>query len=302
MPSEVSGAGKTGHRANPDLRWLDYRRAGSIERSRNQRIEPPNRHSDGSLLDQVAGLVASFDELRSAYRQLQADHDGIRDERDNIRDTLEKATNELTSIRAAIGSIAPDDVASLASERESLGAELRILRNKYEALLTDLSDRQGSIGRLEERVHELAPFQGERDALAEQVKAREFELDAVRANRDALTTNLSRERAANVEAHSELGHLRQQLTQSENSANTRRKDVRSSKASLPSKKELCSVQTVLARLSDEQQKTLVAVQGLMNTVAERDNTIAFQRDRFEAELEAQPRVARVCRAKSRRRR
>jgi hypothetical protein len=90
----------------------------------------PTGTAGGSLMDQVARFVVSFNELRSAHRQLQADHDGVRDQRDNIRDALEKATDELTVIHAALGPIAPDDVASLASDRETLSAELRILRTK----------------------------------------------------------------------------------------------------------------------------------------------------------------------------
>ena len=238
-----------------------------------------------SLVDQLARFVASFDQLQSELGQLQADHDGMRVERDNIRDALKKANDELTSIHAALGPIAPDEVQSLASEHESLCAELRVLRNKYESVLTDLSDRECSITRLEETLCELAHLQGERDALSEQVKANELELGAVRAERDALTTNLSKERAANVETHSELGLLTQQLTQAERNASIMREESARLEGQLDlSKRDLGSVQVALARTSDERQKMLATAQELTKAVDERDRNIALQRDEFDAEL------------------
>ena len=148
---------------------------GESGQSNATEINAPSQRTGiagGSLMDQLTSFVGSFNELRSAHDQLQADHDEVRAERDNICSTLEKATEELTSIRAALGPIAPEDVASLASERESLSNALHILRTKYETLLTDMSDREQSIARLDERVRELAPHAGERDALAKQVEVR----------------------------------------------------------------------------------------------------------------------------------
>ena len=45
------------------------------------------------------------------------------------------------------------------------------------------------------------------------------------------------------------------------------------------------MQAALARLCDEQQNTSTTVRELMNTIDERDRTIALQRNQFEAELE-----------------
>ena len=248
-----------------------------------------------SLMDQLSQFVASQDELRSAHHRLQVEHNGVRDERDSIRETLKNARNELTAIRDALGTIAPEDVSSLASEREALGAEVRSLRNIQQTLLSAIRDREAAITRFEMRVGELAHFQGECDSIAERMKARELELAAVRAEGDYLRKNLAEERTALVVANSELAQLRHQLTQSKKEMNIARDECRQARDQLELyKTNLGSVQAALARLSDEQRSASATIEGLTNTVADRDHTIAIERDQFSAEFDSSRKALRCA--------
>ena len=143
--------------------------------------------ANGPMLDQLAQFIASYDELRTARDQLQAEHYGVQVARDEVRAQLKCATNELNAIRAELGSIAPADVQSLASEREAFSAEVSRLRAEKQAFLTDQSNREGLIARLEERVVELVAIQQERDDL---LKSSRDECEQVRHHLDLCMNDL----------------------------------------------------------------------------------------------------------------
>ncbi len=135
----------------------------------------------GPLLDQLAGLVAVHEELRSAHQELLAERNGARDELESTRTSLSRTSGELEAIRAALGTMASDVVSALSASTEPLGAELKALRAENQNLVSAFSECQRTITQIEEKVHEAAQVHTERDALAVELREREEELSETRA-------------------------------------------------------------------------------------------------------------------------
>ncbi len=251
----------------------------------NAAKERPVVASNG-LLDQLAKLVTSYDELRSVHDHLQTQHIKVQTDRDEICNQLRYATDELSAIRTQLGAIAPADVQPVASERDALRVEVTRLRDDNQALFAERSKHEAQIAQLEKQALELDALRDERDALAAMIKSREVELHTVRADHDALAKELSSGSAALVAANTELCRLRQQLEQSENDliAGRRERDETNHQLEL-CKNEFASIRADLARLNSEQQNASATIEQLKKTVAERDQLIAGERDQFRAELE-----------------
>ena len=245
-----------------------------------------NRTGKTGLLDQLAEFIAKYDELQLDRDQMRAEHERARTDLDEISEQFQSVTNELNAIRAELGTIAPADVQSLASERESLSAEVERLREENHAMFAEQAKDQALITQLQQRVTEVIPIRQERDALAAKVKREEAALSAVRAEFDALTTDLSDERAALVTAAAELRRLAERLEQSGKDASHAGHDSKLAKQQLDlCKNERTSPQADQARLNIDQHNTLETLEKLTKTAADRDDARATQRDHFNAELE-----------------
>jgi chromosome segregation ATPase len=241
--------------------------------------------TNSPLLTQLIEFVTAGDELRSAYEELQSTHAELCADRDAAWMRLEKADLELRSIRAHLGSFAPSDVRRLASERESLLAEVLGLRDERQSLLAARAYGDTLTAELEQKVLELGPIQVERDALASEVNRQRDELSAARASHDALADELRKEGAALVAAHSDLDRLKEKLQQTEDELQSAREEEMQARRKLDlCENELISVRTDLGRSNSAQQTAQEAIDRLAATAIERDVAIANQRDRFNAEL------------------
>ena len=112
-------------------------------------------------------LRAEHEQLDVAHNLLMADHEQLKTEYDRLSDDLHRATTDLDALRAALGTISPAEVRSLAEQRESLGAEVDRFRDELQALRAEQTARDQLAAELEQRVAELdlanQTHQAERD-------------------------------------------------------------------------------------------------------------------------------------------
>jgi hypothetical protein len=104
----------------------------------------------------------------------------------------------LDTIRLGLGSIAPEEVSSLANERQSLSEEVHRLRDEVHASLTAQAERDRLV---EERLHwesELNLSRAERELLVNQLRDLDHDLAASRADNERL-----RSETRNCRSHGE---------------------------------------------------------------------------------------------------
>ncbi len=275
---------------NPPIPVYEGTPAVAPSDSPQSSVNSPNQRTGAAssgLLDHLAKFVSSYDELRSAHDQLQTEHIRAKTERNDVHEQLKHATDELNTIRAELGTIAPADVQSLVCEREALSVEVRRIQDESQASLAERARHENLIAQLEKRILELVPIGEEKDALAARVKAHEVELHTLRADRDAVAETFRGECAALLAANTELCQLREHLEQTQTDLSTARQEREQTSHQLElCKNDFASLQADLARLNSEQQNALETIGRLTNTIAERDQTVFSQRDRFDAELES----------------
>jgi DNA-directed RNA polymerase subunit M/transcription elongation factor TFIIS len=100
-------------------------------------------------------LQAEQEQLYVAHNLLQADHDRLKTECTELGENLQRVTTELETIRAALGTIAPEEVGSLANERQSLSAEVHRLRDEIHVALATQSEHDQLVAERQRWVSEL---------------------------------------------------------------------------------------------------------------------------------------------------
>jgi uncharacterized Zn-finger protein len=153
-------------------------------------------------------LQADHEQLCVTHNHLQADHERLKTEHTEVRKNSERVTAELDSMRAALGSIAPEEVGSLANERQSLASEVRRLRDEIHATLATRSERDLLLEERQQWESERARADAERDLLVKQLAERDEHHTAARAEHERLTGELKT-------ALSEIEQLRIALVQND---------------------------------------------------------------------------------------
>ena len=153
-------------------------------------------------------LEAEHKQLQVAHSSLQVDHERLKTEYTDLRENLRCVTIELESIRAALGTIAPEEVGSLANERQSLSAEVDRLRDEIPALFAAQSERDQLVAERQSWVSELDSAHAQHDLLKQQLNERDDRLESSRAEHNRLSV----ERQT---ALSELDQLRIALAQND---------------------------------------------------------------------------------------
>ena len=212
-------------------------------------------------------LQAEQEQLYVAHNLLQADHDRLKTECTELGENLQRVTTELETIRAALGTVSPEAVSSLESERQSLGAEVHRLRDEIRASLAAQSERDQLVAERQRWVSDLELAHAERDALINQLRERDDRLEAARADHDRL--HVERQTAM-----TEVDHLRAALAQSDDAAHNERNQLRREADDLRRELDLAeqSHRTELDRLNNELgalQETHRRLQDEHNLVQER---------------------------------
>ncbi len=164
-------------------------------------------------------LQAEQEQLYVAHNLLQADHDRLKTEYTELRENLRRVTTELEAIRTALGTIAPEEVGSLANERQSLGEEVHRLRDEMSASLSTQLERDQLLAERQRWNSDLDRAHAERDLLARQLSERDDQLEAARADHDCLS-------AERNTALSEIDQLRIALAHSDGMAHGERDQLR----------------------------------------------------------------------------
>jgi DNA-directed RNA polymerase subunit M/transcription elongation factor TFIIS len=131
-------------------------------------------------------LQDDHEQLYVAHNLLQSDHDRLKTETSELREKLRSVTTELEAIRGALGTIAPEEVGSLANDRHSLLAEVHRLRDEIHASLAAQSEHDQLVGEQQRLVSELDSAHTERDLLAKQLTERAHQIDVDRAEHERL--------------------------------------------------------------------------------------------------------------------
>jgi predicted Zn finger-like uncharacterized protein len=131
-------------------------------------------------------LQAEHERLYVEHNLLKTDHERVKAECDELRASFRRVAAELETIRLALGSIAPEEVGPLASERHSLSEEVHRLRDEVHALVADRAERDRLISERLDWESERDISRVERDRLVDQLRDRDDELAAVRAENDGL--------------------------------------------------------------------------------------------------------------------
>jgi DNA-directed RNA polymerase subunit M/transcription elongation factor TFIIS len=212
-------------------------------------------------------LQAEQEQLYVAHNLLQADHDRLKTECTELGENLQRVTTELETIRAALGTVAPEEVGSLANERQSLSAEVHRLRDEIHVSLATQSERDQLVAERQRWVSELDLAHAERDMLIKQLRERDDRLEEARADHDRL--HVERQTAM-----TEVDHLRAALAQSDDAAHNERNQLRREADDLRRELDLAeqSHRTELDRLNNELgalQETHRRLQDEHNLVQER---------------------------------
>jgi chromosome segregation ATPase len=128
-----------------------------------------------------AALLTEQKRLQTERTQHAASHGHYKLKCTQVEERLNQVTSELDTIRTLLGTVAPEEVQGIKDERESLRAELNVLREANHALNDEKSPREHLASDLERRESEIETGRVERDSLAERLKQREDELVAIRA-------------------------------------------------------------------------------------------------------------------------
>jgi predicted Zn finger-like uncharacterized protein len=144
-------------------------------------------------------IQSEHERLYVAHNLLQADHERLKGECTELRENLDRVTAELEAIRAALGTIAPHEVGTLADERESLAAEVHQLRDEIHALLSVQSERDQLAAERQRWDADLTLARSECENVTSQLRDRDNQLAWARAEYERLKADSSDE----TEAHAE---------------------------------------------------------------------------------------------------
>ena len=165
-------------------------------------------------------LQAEHEQLYVAHNLLQADHDRLKTECTGLHENLRGLTTEIEAIRAALGTIAPEEVGALADERQSLVEEVHRLRDEIHASLATQSERDQLVADRQRWESDLDLAHAERDLLARELSERDDQLEAARADHDRLSV----ERQTSSDA---IEQLRLALAQRHETTHTEHAQLRS---------------------------------------------------------------------------
>jgi chromosome segregation ATPase/ribosomal protein L37AE/L43A len=162
--------------------------------------------------------VSEYDQLRTEHDRQAAAHTHYKLKSEQVGEELRRVTSDLDRIRTHPGTVAPEDVRSLAAERESLRAEVKRLSDANQVLLVEKSARAHLAAELERRESDLAAVRAEhgrlsiqlQDALSEvdQVQSMRIENDKLRAAVDSLRQALALAEQSHLD---DLHRLNEQL-------------------------------------------------------------------------------------------
>ena len=173
-----------------------------------------------------SAFQAEHEQLYVAHNLLLADHDRLKTEYNELSENLRCVTAELEVIRTALGTIAPEEVGSLANERQSLSAEVHRLRAEIHASLATQSELDQLVAERQRWASDLDLASWSRDRIAKQLSGRDSQLEAARADHDRLGSELQtaadeieqfrlalaqRDESAHNELRSEVENLRREL-------------------------------------------------------------------------------------------
>lgn len=153
-------------------------------------VETQRKTESEQLDPRHESLQAEHEQLYVAHNLLQADHERLKTEHTELRKNLERVTAELDSMRAVVGSIAPEELGSLANERQSLADEVHRLRDEIHASQSTQSERDLLLAERQQWVSERERADTERDLLAKQLAERDEHHAATRSEHERLTGEL----------------------------------------------------------------------------------------------------------------
>jgi predicted Zn finger-like uncharacterized protein len=143
-------------------------------------------------------LLADWEQLQAKHIQLESDHDRIVAEHERLvsecarlREQKDRLASELETIRAGLGTVAPEAVRPLAEERESLRAEVKRLLEQVDASSRAEQAARAEGAALRQQCDvELAEMRSERESLFSQVAQLSSDLEAAHAERGGLSGKL----------------------------------------------------------------------------------------------------------------
>jgi hypothetical protein len=134
------------------------------------------------ILDQLAQIIAGGNAARLSHDRLQAEYYELSADRDGLVARLKSVTELLDAMRADLGTIAPGEVMSLASERDELRARAERLRDENRELARRLEQSDAEI---QTARHEHDQERVQIALLRDELAAAKAELDRANGERQA---------------------------------------------------------------------------------------------------------------------
>ena len=183
--------------------------AESLTVERDDRLKKEHER----LLGEHVKFLAAHGQLQSTVDRLEADYNQVNAARHQLQEQANRVTNELTEIRADLGTIASCDVQALAQERESLRTQVDRLEDQNRGLRVDQAASAHLAADLERRGVELNSARRELDLHVQQLGERNLALDAAHAESRRLNAvNQDYERLLDVHAKLLAAHGQLQST------------------------------------------------------------------------------------------
>jgi len=199
------------------------------------------------------------DQLPAKYERLQTAHDELGAEHNRL-------TRELDTIRDRLGTISPDEVRTLAEERESLSTLVSHLRDEINGLLAERPARALLAEQLGQRDAELDSARAERERLTKQIEQRDQDLRTARADRELLAKQIEQRDKDLKTARGECDLLTRQIEQAE--------------------VDLNAALVEQGRLSIERKTVAKEVEQLRSALEERDQAMRDAAASLRGEIEA----------------
>jgi chromosome segregation ATPase len=211
------------------------------------------------LKAELQGLKVAHDRLSSESQELRTALDRSQAAHARLSEQLDRATADLEGIRAELGGLKPAEVRSLAEERASLNSEVERLGGEIRLL----RDEQSAHDRAADQVKSLAE---ERESLRSQVERFGAEIQQLRDEQsahDRAADQLKRKEADLNAALAEVDRFAGLLKERDEGLETARAD--------------------LHRLGVDRQSALDEAERLRSTFAEREETLRADSGRLSAE-------------------
>jgi chromosome segregation ATPase len=135
-------------------------------------------------------MVDEHDQLRTEHDRHSAAHAHYKARYEQVSEELRRVTADLDGIRAHLGTVAPQDVQTVATERELLRSQIKRLSDVNQELFAERSAREQLAPEWERRESDFAAACAERDLFAQQLKQRDDDLDTARAENGRLRIQL----------------------------------------------------------------------------------------------------------------